>query len=116
MFVKLNRLVRCSHREEGFTLIELVVVIGILGVLAVIAVPRYMGYIDEARVNADAWIERAVTSALEIYKETNGDYPATAGFNSAMGDFFTSWPPDTNGTLSYSYDPAEDDTYTLSIS
>ena len=37
------------HANEGFTLVELIVVIAILAILAGIAVPAYSGYIDKAQ-------------------------------------------------------------------
>jgi general secretion pathway protein G len=64
-------------RSEGFTLIEIMVVVVILGILAGLIVPRIMSRPEEARRTKAALQIRSIESALKLYKLDNGVYPST---------------------------------------
>jgi general secretion pathway protein G len=64
-------------RADGFTLIEVMVVVVILGILAAVVVPRIMDNPDKARVVKAKQDLRAVESALNLYKLDNFNYPST---------------------------------------
>jgi len=73
---------RCTSRrprqgQEGFTLIEIIVVVFILSLLAAIIAPRIIGRTDDARI-AEAKVQiRNFETALKLYKLDNGYYPGT---------------------------------------
>lgn len=66
-----------ARREDGFTLIEIMVVVVILSVLAAVVVPRIMDRPDEARITKVHQDLRAIESALKLYKLDNSRYPST---------------------------------------
>jgi general secretion pathway protein G len=68
---------RFGWSQDGFTLIELMVVILIIGLLATIVVQNLRGATDKAkRVKAEADISTLKT-ALDRYYLDNGSYPST---------------------------------------
>src|SRR5882762_9252124 len=64
-----------ARRTEGFTLIEILVVITILGILAALIVPRIMDRPDQARATAARADVNSIMGALKLYKLDNGAYP-----------------------------------------
>jgi general secretion pathway protein G len=68
---------RLRRSQEGFTLIELMVVILIIGLLATIVVQNLKGATDKAkRIKAQADIS-AFKTALDRYYLDNGAYPSS---------------------------------------
>lgn len=72
-----NCIKRDGIRQQGFTLIEVMVVVIILGVLAAIVVPRVMDRPEQARVVKAQQDIRALESALNMYKLDNFTYPTS---------------------------------------
>jgi len=63
---------------EGFTLLELLVVLVVLGLLAGIAVPVYLGRVDTARQQKITADFATIATALSLYKLDNRMLPSTA--------------------------------------
>lgn len=63
--------------NQGFTLIEVMVVVVILGVLAALVVPKIMDNPDKARRIKVEQDIRAIGTALNMYKLDNYAYPTT---------------------------------------
>ena len=64
-------------QQQGFTLIEIMIVVVILGVLATLVVPRVIDRPDQARVIKAKQDIRNLESTLNLYKLDNYTYPTT---------------------------------------
>jgi general secretion pathway protein G len=80
------------HREAGFTLIEIMVVIAIIGILATLIVPNIMGRPDEARATAAKHDVGTINQALKLYRLDIGRYPTTEQGLKALVERPTSEP------------------------
>lgn len=63
MLVKMNKM----KNQEGFTLIELMIVVAIIGILAAIAIPQFAAYRERAYISAMKGDVNSVRTAEEAY-------------------------------------------------
>lgn len=74
-----------KYSKQGFTLLELLVVIVIIGLLAGYVGPRYFGQIGKAQVQTTRAQIDTLSKALDQYRLDTGRYPTTEqGLNSLV--------------------------------
>ncbi|MBK9114870.1 MAG: pilin [Betaproteobacteria bacterium] len=78
--------------QQGFTLIELMIVVAIIGILAAIALPAYQDYTVRARVSEGITAAGACKTAVAEYVASNGSMPldlTASGCQSATTKYVT---------------------------
>ena len=82
--------------NQGFTLLEIIVVVAIIAILAAYIAPKVAGRVDDARISKAKSDIRVLESSLELYKLDNFVYPSSdqgleALVNRPSGDNLRNW-------------------------
>lgn len=99
--------------QQGFTLIELMIVVAIIGILAAIAIPAYQDYTIRAQVSEGMTLAAAAKAAVVESYQNNGAAPADrkgAGMSANIGDTSGKYVTSVaiaNGTITVTYNQAD---------
>lgn len=69
--------IKARHKENGFTLLELLVVLGIIALLAGIVGPQVMKHMGASKTKAARVQVEDLSAALDMYKLDVGKYPTS---------------------------------------
>ena len=71
-----------QQKQQGFTLIELMIVVAIIGILAAVALPAYQDYTKRAHVSEGITLGASAKAAVTEYYVSEAGWPAD---NTAAG-------------------------------
>mgnify|MGYP003860510105 CR=1 FL=1 len=69
-------------KQQGFTLIELMIVVAIIGILAAVALPAYQDYTKRSHVAEGLSLASGAKAAVSEYYSSEGSWPSS---NAAAG-------------------------------
>ena len=110
MFTSMINAVRGKEREQGFTLVELLIVILIVGILAAVAIPLYLGYTKDAKLAEGKALLGSVMTALQGCVQAKGSGQSCVvteivnrvGISTAGATGDGRWTVTTSGSLTVS--------------
>jgi prepilin-type N-terminal cleavage/methylation domain-containing protein len=81
-------MISLKKRDQGFTIVELLIVIVVIGILALLVITTYSGIQQKARNNQRTSDIKAVQTQLEAFFSQNGYYPSLTNMNDNDADGF----------------------------
>lgn len=76
-------MISLKKRNQGFTIVELLIVIVVIGILAAIVVATYNGIQQKARNTKRQADMTSLQTQLEVFFQQNGYYPSLGDMNNA---------------------------------
>jgi len=67
------------NKQQGFTLIELMIVVAIIGILAAVAIPAYQDYTVRAKVTEGLSLASGAKTSVAEYFSSEGSLPTSNG-------------------------------------
>jgi type IV pilus assembly protein PilA len=89
-----------NFKQQGFTLIELMIVVAIIGILAAVAIPSYQDYTARAQLSEGMTLGGGLKTPLAEYIADNGAPPNTIASltSSTSGNYVASMAISGNAT------------------
>ncbi|HNT55772.1 MAG TPA: prepilin-type N-terminal cleavage/methylation domain-containing protein [Anaerolineaceae bacterium] len=94
-----------ANKEGGFSLVELMIVVGIIGVLATLAVPRFQQFQAKARMAEAKNMLNHVYTLQESHSLENNTYVAFTNYGRTSTNALQCTPPAGAVTLGFTIDP-----------
>ncbi|SMY17242.1 pilin [Photobacterium aquimaris] len=98
------------NKQQGFTLIELMIVVAIIGVLSAFAIPAYKNYIVKSDIASGVATARGLLTNADLYIQENSNFPTAldsigAGSDmSALGTISLIAGSGAAGTIKFLFD------------
>jgi type IV pilus assembly protein PilA len=77
-------MLKILRKQEGFTLIELMIVVAIIGILAAIAIPNFLQYQLKSKQSEAKTNIQAIRTSMLSFGGERGCYPGIAGYGVAV--------------------------------
>ena len=68
---------KINKQKNGFTMIEIMVVVVIIAILAAFAVPIYIDYVESARASEAKSVISSVSNGSDMFYQSSGEWPTS---------------------------------------
>ena len=68
---------KINKEKNGFTMIEIMVVVVIIAILAAFAVPFYIDYVESARASEAKSVISSVSNGSDMFYQSSGEWPTS---------------------------------------